>query len=181
MKKNVDEIVSAERKTYGLKAFSQMVMPVAKSILGQKGFVEVDIITNWGNIVGEELADFTFPQRIDFKRGCKNNGVLHVNVPSGAFALELQHRERFIIDKLNTYFGYQAVATLKILQNNDLSIRVENKYPLESKNKTLVSIEEENYIKDLSEDVENPQLQEMLIKLGRSILSNNKGDKKNEV
>lgn len=178
MKKNELEIVSDERRTYGLTAFSKMVMPVAKSILGQKGFVEIDIITNWESLVGEELADYTFPQKIDFKRGCKNNGVLHICVPSGAFALELQHRERSILNKINTYFGYNAVSALKILQNNDLSIKNENKYPLKSPKKTLVTIEEENYIKDLSEDVQNSQLQEMLVKLGRSVISNNKGEKK---
>ena len=38
----------------------------------------------------------------------------------------------------------------------------------------------ENYIKILSEEVENPALQEMLKKLGRSVISNNKGEKKKD-
>ena len=43
-----------------------------------------------------------------------------------------------------------------------------------------ITKEEENYIKILSEEVENPALQEMLKKLGRSVISNNKGEKKKD-
>ncbi len=51
---------------------------------------------------------------------------------------------------------------------------------LRTSKKTLVTKEEENYIKILSEEVENPALQEMLKKLGRSVISNNKGEKKKD-
>ena len=76
-----------------LQSVAKSIMPLARSILGKKGFVEVDILTDWSGIVGEELAAYTLPQKIDFKPKQKNNGILHLMVPSGAFALEIQHRE----------------------------------------------------------------------------------------
>ena len=97
-----------QRGAGDLQSVAKSIMPLARSILGKKGFVEVDILTDWSGIVGEELAAYTLPQKIDFKPNQKNNGILHLMVPSGAFALEIQHREKFILQKINTYFGYNA-------------------------------------------------------------------------
>lgn len=168
---------SAERKTKDLTALSKAILPLTKSLFGKKGFVEVDILTNWDKIVGEELADYSFPQKIDFKREQKNNGILHLQVPSGAFALEIQHREKYIIEKINAYFGYNAVCGLKILQNNSLSLQAENKYISEIPQKTLVTDTEENYIKSLTEDIKDSKLKEILIKLGQSIFNDNHKEK----
>lgn len=179
MAKGSEYIVSDERKTRDLQALSRTILPFAKSILGKKGFVEIDLVTNWESIVGEELAGYSLPQRIDFKRGEKTNGILYVMVPGGAFALELQHRENVILSKVNTYFGYRAVSQLKIIQNSELKLD-DDEDKFKDKQKTLVTKEEENYIKILSEEVENPALQEMLKKLGRSVISNNKGEKKKD-
>lgn len=169
------------RTAKGLTAISKTILPFARQILGTKGFVEVDILTNWTHIVGDELAEFCLPLKIDFQRGQKNNGILHLSVLSGAFALEIQHRERFIIEKINTYFGYYAVAKIKIIQNNDISFDKLNKINTISDNekpKAIVSAEEENYIKDLTEEVSNSKLKEILVKLGKSVFNNNKSENK---
>lgn len=162
------------RKTYGLSSISKTILPFAKQILGRKGFVEVDILTNWHQIAGDELAEYSMPQKIDFRSGQKNNGTLYLNVLSGAFALEIQHRERFIIEKINTYFGYNAVSGIKIIQNNELSLESFNKINRPEKKKTLVTQEEENYINELAGDVNNSKLKEILVKLGKSVFNNNK-------
>lgn len=176
--KSKDTYVSNERKTYDLRAAGQMIMPLVKKVLGKKGFVEIDVITNWDKIVGEELAEFVFPQKIEFKCGEKNNGTLHVCVPSGAFALEIQHREKYIVNKINTYFGYNAVNSLKIMQNSALCLNAEEtEKSYQPRPPALVSPQEEKYIKELSADVENSSLQEALEKLGRSVMSHNKGVK----
>lgn len=177
MKKETVEI-NEQRKTNGLSSISQTILPFAKQILGKKGFVEVDILTNWHKIVGDELADYSFPQKIDFKRDQKNNGILHLNVPSGAFALEIQHREKFILEKINTYFGYCAVSGIKIIQNNELTLEDMKKNNQPEPKKTLVTREEENYIKELADDVNNSELKEILVKLGKSVFNNNKREKK---
>lgn len=163
------------RKNNGLYSISQTVMPLVKSVLGKKGFVEVDILTNWEKIVGSEMASCSIPEKIDFKKGQRGNGVLFLNVLSGAHALELKHKERMILDKVNGYFGYMAVLSLKIVQNSE----VFNKEFVEVKeNKTVVSKEEEIYIAELVKDVKNDGLRETLARLGKSIIADNKDDEK---
>lgn len=165
---------SPRRSSGQFQSLAKSIMPLARSVLGKKGFVEVDILTNWAGIVGEELADYTFPQKIDFKREMKTNGILHLMVPSGAFALEVQHREKFILQKINTYFGYSAVSGLRIIQNASINLKdmlpKDNSHP----RKKLVTAEEENYIKDLAEEINHPELKEILIKLGQSVFTDNK-------
>lgn len=173
--KNIPE--NTERRTHDLQSVSSMLLPLAKKILGKKGFVEVDILTDWPKIVGEELAEFVLPQSIDFPRGAKNNGVLKVAVPGGAFALELQHREKSVVQKINAYFGYAAVASLRIMQNAALEYGTPNQR-VERVQKNLVSEDEEIYIKDLSAGIKNSALRETLERVGHCIISNNKGEDK---
>ena len=173
---NQDPNISEAGRSCGLYSLSSTLLPFAKQLLGKKGFVEVDILTEWDKIVGTELAQYSFPQRIDFKKGTKNNGTLCLSVPSGAFALELQHRERFILDKINTYFGYNAVSSLKIIQTQQFVLQPEKTQP-PSPNANLTP-EEEKYIENLTEAIDNPKLKTIITKLGKDIFKDNKNNKK---
>lgn len=161
------------RKKSGLSTISEVLAPFAKKTIGKHGFIEVEIILNWRDIVGEDLANYSNPQKISFLKGERSNGNLHMEVPSGAFALELQHKEKIIIEKINVYFGYNAVSKLSISQNIDMNI---SKIDIDTKQdkKTLVTKEEENYIKEVVNDLENPKLKAVLEKLGTNIISSNK-------
>ena len=171
-------LINDERRASGFASLSSTILPFAKSILGKKGFVEIDIPAGWSKIVGDELASWSVPQKIDFKKGSRTGGILHLCVPSGAFALEIQHREKFILEKINTYFGYNAVSQLKIIQNSGLDIESLTSIHQPPEKKTLVTGEEENYINSLAEEVSSPMLKEILVKLGKSVFSDNKSENK---
>jgi hypothetical protein len=109
-----------KRGGYGPKSISGAIGNITKSIVGKRGFIEVDIITNWVAIVGDEIAAYVSPTSISFPRNARNSGTLHVQVLSGAFAVELQHREKQIKERVNSYFGYNAVSSLKITQQPTL-------------------------------------------------------------
>lgn len=161
-----------ERSTFDLTALAKTLSPITKKLFGKKGFMEIDILTNWDKIVGKELANYSFPQKIDFKREEKNNGVLLLQVPTGAFALEIKHRENFILEKINAYFGYKAVSQIKIVQNSAIPLYEDT--PVEKAPKpNLVTSEENAFIEDVSSKVKNQKLKEILIKLGHSIFNDN--------
>ncbi len=160
------------RITSDLTALSKTMAPLTKQLFGKKGFVEVSILTNWDKIVGKELADFSVPQKIDFKREQKNNGILHLQVPSGAFALEIQHREKFILEKINAYFGYNAVSGLKIVQNATISL-ISDVSQIEEEPQNLLTEQENDYIQSLSQEIKSSKLKEILIKLGHCIFNDN--------
>ena len=63
----------------------------------------------WSAIAGAELAALTWPE------GLGRDGALRLRVVPG-FALELQHRTPLVIDRINGFFGREAVARLVLVQ-----------------------------------------------------------------
>lgn len=148
-----------------------LLLPLAKKMLGKKAFIEADVICSWREIIGEDMAEFSKPIKIDFRREEKNNGTLWIEVASGAVALEMQAKSKLVIEKVNTFFGYNAVEKIKILQNPSGAEVKSNIHNLEKK---LVTKEEETYIKNLSEDIKSKDLSLAIERLGCAIIANNK-------
>ena len=81
---------------------------------GRRGFARAEILTRWPEIVGAQLARHAFPERLIAPRGAAG-GTLRLRV-EGGFATELQHLETEVIERINGYFGYRAVARLAMVQ-----------------------------------------------------------------
>lgn len=174
MEKKTANLISDEHQSKGFENLSASMTPLIKKLLGAKGMAEVEILANWKNIVGEDLAKYSLPQRIEFKVGSRNNGTLYLMAASGGFAMEIQHRTPLILEKINTFFGYQAVSKLKLIQNDGF-INPETPAVYEDNlEKKLVTKEEQNYIDSVTEDIQHKELKLSLQKLGKSIFSTKK-------
>lgn len=167
-----DEIITDKRKTGDLMGLSQVIGSFAYKVVGKKAFAEADVICNWKGIVGDDIASYSKPVKIDFKKGERIGGILIVETLGGAFALELQLKTKFLLDKVNTYFGYEAVKSLRILQNPKCNISSDQS--INNSEKVLVTEEEENYIKEVSSDIQNSELEHALQRLGCAVIANNK-------
>ncbi len=88
---------------------------ITKTICSKQGFTQSEIITRWKDIVGPVLAVHVVPDRLVFSKGGKG-GTLHV-LADTAFALELQHLEPQVLERINGYFGYPAIARIAIKQS----------------------------------------------------------------
>ena len=140
-----------------------------------------DVLAFWEQIAGEELAAFTFPEKIGFRGKERQNGVLQVAAVNGAFALELQHREKFVLEKVNAFFGYKAVSELRkpfsclpFFQSGGVSFRRGRQINQPEFKKILVSGEEQNYIEQLTGGLNDGDLKDSLIRLGKCVLSQNR-------
>jgi hypothetical protein len=83
----------------------------------RQGFAAVEIVTHWPEIVGEDLAKRSEPMKLTWPRRDDPDsvGVLQVRV-EGAYALEIQHLQPVIIERVNRYFGWRCVGRLAIRQ-----------------------------------------------------------------
>ncbi len=92
------------------------------------GFSTAALITDWAQIVGQDLALSTRPERLRWPRetdgNVEANGALRrrgatllISVDP-AVALEVQYRARQILERINAYFGYHAVAELRLVQGS---------------------------------------------------------------
>lgn len=163
--------VNEKRSNYEPTALAKNIRPLVKKVLGRNGLVQIELLSRWPEIVGEDLAAYCFPDKIEFKANQKNNGIIYLTVPAGAFALEIKHREPQILSKVNAYFGYPAVSGLKILQNNEMQFNVKKSRREKKQRPLLVSEEEQSYIKEISAPVKDTKLKEILIKLGYAVFS----------
>lgn len=106
----------AERVNRGLLGVGTLTERVARPILGKRGFSTGQIIAYWQDIVGPDLAALSLPEKIQFHRGSKSGGTLHLRVASGAAAVLVQPQSATLIDRVNTYLGAGTIARIKVTQ-----------------------------------------------------------------
>ncbi len=97
----------------GVRPVAASLPKIAAKAIGKRGFAEAALITEWDRIVGRELACVSQPEKLAFSPGQRSNGTLHIRV-QGAVATELQHLEPLVIERINSHFGYRAIARLKL-------------------------------------------------------------------
>lgn len=104
----------SKRFPYGPNAFSNSLLNVIKSFGKKYGFVNVDIIKNWNEIVGDDFSELLTPLKISFPFGQRSNGTLYVRVKKMSVLAIAQYQFPTIIDRINTYFGYSAVKQIRV-------------------------------------------------------------------
>lgn len=153
----------SRRKERGLLTVGTSLPHIAAPALRKRGFAQAKLITDWPAIVGDVLARETVPQKLVFPRGSKSDAVLHLRVASG-FALELQHIAPQIIDRINGFFGYRAVADLRYAQGPIPPQR----RPRRVTPPRLSDIDEAKLQRALG-DIDDSGLQDALLRLGRAV------------
>jgi hypothetical protein len=166
--------IRSEHTLHDLTGVAQASMPIVKQLLGKQGFQLIELLSSWRNIVGTNLAQYTLPYKLSFKNGERTDGCLTLITIGGAFALEMKQKQQSIINKVNSYFGYDAVSSIKILQTGNPEVFAPTKKTLENMKKNVVSVQEENYITEITKDITSPELREILVSLGKFVAIENK-------
>ena len=94
---------------------SGLIPGIVGNAFRRRGFTEPALATAWRAIVGEEAADHALPLKVAFPRGARSGGTLHVRV-EGAYAADLQHNAPRIVERLNGFYGYAAIARIALHQ-----------------------------------------------------------------
>ena len=132
-----------------------MLQPAAR----RRGLAEAKLLTDWPTIVGPTLATRSHPIRLSQRSdGPGGTLVLHV---AGVAALELQHSEPQIVERINGFFGYAAVGRLRLIQAP--LPRTDARAPPPSRS---VSDDEAIEIAEAVRDVRDPGLRAALHGLG---------------
>ena len=121
----------------GLRPFSSSIPKTLKKQLRKGGYNYSNIVDNWTKMVSKKISDACYPITVKMGKNMKD-GNLVLNVIHGK-ELEVEYKKKEIIDKINSFFGYNCIShvTLKIVQN---TIKKEEK--IFSKIKNFSKIEE---------------------------------------
>ena len=96
----------------GLRSFKNTLPTKVKRILDKKGHMYSKTLDNWKYIVGDELFKVCYPK--SFKTSNKLGGsYLNIMVKRGN-EVDLEYSKKNIINKMNAYFGYEAVKNKKL-------------------------------------------------------------------
>ena len=102
------------------KAASRLINKILDPVLEKRAGVSLALINAWPEIVGDELSETSMPVKVQWKRRVSEQdefepGTLLV-AAEGMSALHLQHQTGQVIDRVNGFMGYRAIARIKLVQ-----------------------------------------------------------------
>ena len=101
----------------GLRPFSSSIPKTLKKHLRKGGYNYSNIVDNWTKMVGKKISDACYPLTVKMGKEMRE-GTLILNVIHGK-EMEVEYEKQEIIDKINSFFGYNCISqvTLKIVQD----------------------------------------------------------------
>jgi len=147
----------------GLHAFAGLMTDITRPILKKRGFSNATLLQHWSEIVGDEMKTGVFPEKITYG---KNGAVLYLKVTSGAFAVMVEHRKKVILERLAVFNGHGGITDIRVSQGNVPVKRIQK----EEKTEVFLSENQQKELETKISGVEDNDLRESLLSLGKSIL-----------
>ena len=101
------------------RPLSDLLSATLTDVLKAQGFASAEILSRWADIVGREVAAMSEPLKINWPRPVGDDPpepatlVLRVEGPA---ALEIQHMSAVILERVNRFFGWQAIGRIALRQ-----------------------------------------------------------------
>ena len=119
-----------ESKTYvqGLRSFGNTLPRSVKGILKKNGYNYSEIINKWNLLVGKDISSCSYPKSIKMTKG-NANGTLLLAVKRGN-EITVEYSKNEIINKINSYFGYQLINEIRLQTFNSEIIKKKSRNTL---------------------------------------------------
>jgi hypothetical protein len=103
-----------------LRPLADVLRKTLTDAFAKQGFASVELVTRWPEIVGAEIAAHSQPEKIQWPRtpqarDAPEPGILLLRV-EGPAAVEIQHLSGVILERVNQFFGWQAVGSVRLRQ-----------------------------------------------------------------
>ena len=160
---------------YGARPVAEFVSKLLDPVIERRAGMTMDIVASWDEIVGKEHSTHSRPERLDWPRRAHEEEPFQpatlVIACAGPQAVFVQADSDTIINRINTYFGFAAVARLKIVQKPLSKI-------VRKSQKTAPSLPsgQQERLTQLLETVEDENLRAALIRMGTGVFSEGSGD-----
>lgn len=117
-----------QKPFFAARTLGSFVPALTRKAFEKYGFSAATLITDWPAIVGKDLASQTAPEKLkwprqpdaaadDAAKGAKGRAgaTLFLRV-EGPRALEIEYKRAQLAERINAYFGYRAIADVRIIQ-----------------------------------------------------------------
>ena len=96
----------------GLRPFSTSIPKTLRKHLRKGGYNFSNIVDNWTKIVSKKISDACYPITVKMGKEMRD-GTLVLNVIHGK-EVEIEYEKNEIIDKINSFFGYNCIGNVKL-------------------------------------------------------------------
>lgn len=122
------QVLNIQRGKVPAKAVGSFLPQLTRKAFEKFGFSTAALITDWAVIAGADVARYSEPERLKWPRlagEASAEGVVEQRGRQGATlvlrvdearALDIQYKAKQLIERINSYFGYAAVADIRIIQ-----------------------------------------------------------------
>lgn len=166
------------------KPIARFVPDLTKKAFQKYGFASAAIVADWTEIVGAQIAERCQPEKLNWPRGTRKDsaeseeetgfaGATLILKTDAAYALDIQYASAQIVERINAYFGYAAVRTLKIVQGPLPSSVTSARSATPSPAKAPIRADDvAQECRSKIGDIEDDALKAALSRLARSVFSN---------
>ena len=153
----------------GFRRAGDQTRPVLDKVAGRHGFAQADVLLRWAEIVGEALAPVCRPVRVSY-RGDRGFGATLVVQTNSARAPEVDHLAPRMIERINQFYGYRAVARIRITQTGPAPGFGESQAAFAAPPAAPTGADTELAAR-LTEGIEDAALRAALTRLGANVLA----------
>ncbi len=146
------------------RAMADLLPAAGGAAFRRFGFVQSSIVSRWQEIVGARYAAVSAPESIRFPVGKKSGGTLTL-VVEGAHAPMMQHVAPAIMERVNQFFGYEAVARIAIRQGLVQVEKRKSRLAPPSLRPVTLPVD----MKETLRDIADPELRQCLELLARGL------------
>lgn len=151
-----------------LKPLADLVSELVDPIMARKAGMTSALVSAWPEICGPRLQDGCRPEKLLWHARRSDNDPFEpatlVVACEGAAALRLQHQTAEVLQRVNAFFGYHAVARLKIVQRPVHRASVSRKPKLRR-----LDAREVEAVRTATASIEDDRLRAALEALGRAV------------
>jgi hypothetical protein len=103
----------------GPRPLADLLQKTLTENFARQGFAATELVTRWADIAGAEIAAHAEPLKIQWPRPIGDAPaepatlILRVEGPA---ALEIQHQSDVLLERVNRFFGWQAVGRIALRQ-----------------------------------------------------------------
>ena len=99
------------------RSLGAVLSKVMTPLCRQQGLITADLVLEWPRVVGAELANVCQVIKISFSAGRRQQGCLHLQT-SSTMAIAITYSQATIIERVNQYYGYQAIDRIRVFHKS---------------------------------------------------------------
>ena len=142
----------------GLRSFKNTLPTKVKKIINKKGQIYSKTLENWKKIVGDELFKVCYPKSIKSSNSMRKSS-LSIMVQRG-HEVDLEYSRSLIINKMNLFFGYNVIESIKISTFENENNKI--------KGKNILNLKRNEHLKKISY-IKNEKIKNSLMELSKLI------------